>query len=484
MADHIDVFSNSSVSWEPRQLSQMPSPRLYEVRSFFSSTQPASAPTRGLMLDVFISNLPHELNQHTLTRELEMPCRQAGIYQYSVFLIRRQVGRRPSAILTLPTKSLADRFVSCFGSLTRFSRPLMPLLIGRQPVQCRASNRPTRDNYLVRSLAERQREMEAQQQRTLTAPAAAIKDIKSFPITGFQCGAWAPEARDNNLVFNERYTLMRSGTLHFRPRSVLIELDQEDLDTGGDGDPDFIHFMDDFNVVKHTLLVHYESVQKIETDSRDNIFFTLDHAPRIYRNKKVLSERGEYLSRERIGGIDDAHMGYSGFSMVYKVILRNASDHIKVHRLGKKAGIPPIIPQGILTLPPSLDFFTAFTRLLGELQRIPFCSAFQLNALTSNGILPPECVLQLLPRVRRLIADVGDRTAGEILKVFVVEDFDSFGNLDESSLLWTLDRRIEVTSRVLTPRWFEGHDAKYTTMAYVHRAMITPTGVFFYGPRW
>jgi hypothetical protein len=239
-------------------------------------------------------------------------------------------------------------------------------------------------------------------------------------------------------------------------------------------------------VTKYVLLVRYDAVERIVTDSRDEIFFTLHHAPRMYLKKTVTNDQMSSRTRERIGGIDEEHMGYSGFSFVYKIKLLSESDHIRVHRLGKKAGIPPITPQRILTLPAKLDFITAFTRFVSALQderAIPYRPAFQLNALVSNGILPPECVLQLLPRVRKLVADVGECVAGEILKGFVLEDLDFFGNADESLLLRVLEMRIQKTSKELTPQRLKDQDERYKQMAYVHRVMITPTGVFLYGPR-
>jgi len=453
------------------------------------------------MTDIFITNLPYRLNEHQLYRELEMPCRQVEIYCYSVFLGRGKKGSTPWAILTLPNEAAAKTFLKCFGSFSPSTKPLIPLLINKQPVRCRASNRPSRSVFLVKSLATRQSEAEAQQQHPPTAQAA--NDIRSFPITGFECGAWSPETRDNSSVFNRRYKRVCKGVLHFRPRSVLIDLDYKcelaesdpgceskftefDLDYEPDYEAEFAMFDEFSEVIKYALLVRYESVARIVTDSRDEIFFTLLYAPRMYLKKTIDDGMNEYRTRERIGGIDREHMGYSGFSLVYKIKLLNASDHISVQRLGTKAGIPPISPQRILTLPAKLDFITAFTSVISALQderAIPYRPAFQLNALISNGILPPECVLQLLPRVRELVTDVGDRVAGEILKAFVMEDFDLFGNADESSLLQILEMRIEKMS-VLTLQELEDQDMKYKDMAYIHRVMITPTGVFLYGPRW
>jgi hypothetical protein len=161
--------------------------------------------------------------------------------------------------------------------------------------------------------------------------------------------------------------------------------------------------------------------------------------------------------------------------------------------LGKTGGIPPICPQTITTAPASTDFITAFTVLVGELQdrrTYPYRCAFQLNKLVSNVIMPPECVLQLLPRIRTLISEVGPDVAAEILKEFVHQDFGTVGtdNAPQTAsgnlLLSTFDGRVAVWKKIYTPAWFREQESGHTDMAYVHRVMITPTGVFSYGPKW
>jgi hypothetical protein len=433
------------------------------------------------MADVFLSNLS-PITPSRLHRELERPCMQIGAYTHFVHVINAR-GKPPVAILTLPSQDLANTFVTSFGKLNRFSVPRMTLSIQGKPVWVRHSNNPPRDPWLVKGLVDTQKQEILDRtvplhSRRITKSSARDKSSTNFPITGFECGAWAPDTLDDqSSVFNSRYTCSHPGTVNFRPQSVIIEIENP-RSTGE----------------RHTLIMYYHSVYQIFTDYRRDVFFSLLEAPRIYLNKReTLLDFGEKLTRDRIGGIEETHEAFAGFSLVYKVSLQHASDNGKVMRLGKTGGIPPIYSKAIISSPAGKNFVSAFTELVAELQdwRVyPYRCAFQLNKLVSNVIMPPESVLQLLPRVRTLISEVGSRVAAEILKEFVAQDFSTVGTdndpqkASKNSLLSTFESRIAVRKNIYTPEWFQEEEKNHTNMAYVHRVMISPTGVFSYGPKW
>ncbi|KAF8245194.1 RdRP-domain-containing protein [Wilcoxina mikolae CBS 423.85] len=231
--------------------------------------------------------------------------------------------------------------------------------------------------------------------------------------------------------------------------------------------------------------MYYHSIYEIYTNSQSDIFFYLISAPRIYFTKKISDpQTGERLSRDRVCGVEEAHEAFAGFSLVYKVTLRNQTDHPKVLRLGKKAGIPPINPKSVVSELASTNFVLAFTRLVRALQDhqlFPFRPAFQLNALVSNGIAPPETVIKLLPRVRMLILEVGDIVAGGMLERFA---HDLNNGSEGRPIPEILEEHISTTRNILTPQYFEDQKKNHTNMAFIHRMMITPTGVFSYGPGW
>jgi hypothetical protein len=426
------------------------------------------------MADIFISNLP-VVNEHKLRKELEPHMRMAKIHAFHAHIIRGK--KAPCAIVTLPTQQLADLFVVCFGQLTRNATPRMQIQVKGRNVFVKHSDKPPRDAHLVKSLVEQQnrKTKDDEKQAPQVDNTSRDKDTKSFPVLGFQCGAWATETdNEHTTTFNSRYVLERSGTLNFRPQSVIIEF-------GPEANPESLRSA---AARRCTLVMYYHSIGQICTDSQSEIFFTLYLAPRIYFSKKTSDpQTGERLSRDRVSGVEAEHEAFAGFSLVYKVTLQNQADHPKVVRLGKKAGVPPINPGTAVTEPASMDFIHAFTRLVGALQEhrlFPFRPAFQLNALVSNGTIPPETVIKLLPRVRMLISELGDIAAGEILRRFVQNDIGSTG----SEILGTLEAYITKMRPILTPQYFEDEKNSHTNMAYIHRMTITPTGVFSYGPNW
>ena len=287
-----------------------------------------------------------------------MPCRRQGIFAFSVFMIRTRNG--PSAILTLPTAELAKRFIDIHGSMSRFESPKLTLWICGQPVSCRPANKATRDIYVVRSLVEQQNRESAFNMAPMAAEISSIdgarkpekdKTNRSFPINGFELGVWAPDTLNNmTTAFNPRYLVRRDGALIFRPESVVIDLEPAIKNPYGT------------LTKRYTLVMYYHQVYQVVTDGREDVFISLITAPRIYHNIKTADPNaGERVSRERVPGIDDAHEAYSGFSLVYKVTLKNGSkDHTKVLRLGGTRGIVPITPRSIVTRPPKMDFLTAF----------------------------------------------------------------------------------------------------------------------------
>ncbi|KAA8913017.1 RNA dependent RNA polymerase-domain-containing protein [Sphaerosporella brunnea] len=425
------------------------------------------------MADVFLSDLP-VLSQKRLHWELNLPCASIGAHAYLVTL--KSGARGGWAILTLPSQNLANVFVQTYGKFSRDSRPLLALRIMGKEVFCKHSNKPTRDLWVVKSLVEQQnineRTTHVNAAPGTSKPQRREKLASSFQIAGFECGAWTPD--DYLTVFNPRYSCKTPGTVKFRPQSIVIEIERS-------------------HSQRHTLLMYYHDVVHIVTDARTDVFFSLYSAPRIYLNKRVTKPESayvEWLTKDRIGGIDELHEAFAGFSLVYKVSLCNTEDHGRVLRLGKKGGIPPIKPKAIASLPAKMEFTTAFFKLVGELQMAeiyPYRCAFQLNKLVSNAIMPPECVLQLLPRVRQLISEVGPRVAAEILAQLVAQDFGHVGidsDLSGNMLMHAFEKRIQISRNILTPEYFVEQEKKHANMAYVHRVMITPTGVFSYGPKW
>lgn len=461
------------------------------------------------MADIFIAGIPSQVNEYRVRKQLEPYCRSVGIHSFNVHLIRGRSS--PCAILTLPTTELATLFISCYGRLSQLGKPRMNICINGQPIMCSHSRQAPRDIFVVKSLVESQNRAKKEERSAQPAhlPSAAAstasaprdKDPRKFDILGFECGAWATETvAGYSITFNPRYMLARPGTLSFRPQSVLIDIN---LAPPSSPDPALAHDLarDLARCLaglglppaappaaeRCTMVIHYTKMIDICTDSRTHVFFALDSAPRIYFNRKTMTPlQGERLSRERIAGVELEHEAYAGFSLVYKFSLLNPADHAQVIRLSKTAGIPPINPKSVVSVPASPSFLDAFTGLVALLQDrrlFSYRPAFQLNALVSNGIVPPETVQGLLPRVRRLILDVGDDVAAEILKRLVIDDLGRVGS-STSDALQALEQRIHRMRHSFTREHFAKEKERYSDMAYVHRIMITPTGVFSYGPRW
>lgn len=444
------------------------------------------------MADIFISGIPYQVSEFHLRKQLEPYCRNVGIHSFYLHLIR---GRNsPCAILTLPTKELATLFIQCYGRLSSQGQPRLSISINGKPIFCSHSRTAPRDLFIVKSLVESQNQLKEEGERRAQAAASATRDKsqRRFDILGFECGAWATEAVTSlSTTFNPRYVLIRPGTLSFRPQSILIDIELSPpdpsspypallaRDLAGPGSPPAAE--------RCTMVIYYSSVAEICTDSRRHVFFALYTAPRIYFNRKTTTPQlGERLSRERISGVEVEHVAYAGFSLVYKFSLANPADHANFMRLGKRAGIPPIYPKSVVSEPARTSFIDAFTQLVSLLQEpglFPFRPAFQLNALVSNGIVPPETVQGLLPRVRRLVLDVGDVVAAEILKRLVMDDLGRSGSSTRDALQ-VLEQRIALMLPAFTRAHLDEEEERHGDMAYVHRITITPTGVFSYGPRW
>jgi hypothetical protein len=424
------------------------------------------------MAEIFISNLPNKINENSLKKSLTTHLQRIGLYAFTPKIVKGRGG--PQAFLTVPSVELARTLVREYGEGSPLS-----ISIKSKKLIIRLGNRPPHDLYMVMSLVEQQKkEVEqrthvAHSDERLQLRRKAPKD--GFPIIGFACGAWATENTDSRAtIFNMRYELYRSGTIQFQPQSIEIDFE----------DPDEFNGADDLfsNSTNFSMRIYNHTIREVSTDGRNNIYLYLHFAPRFYfKRRQTDMFLGERLTRDRVAGIDSDHEGYTGFSFVYRIMLSESRDNSRIVHLASNHGLQ-VASKTIHSRPPSAPFIDSFFSVMGQIQdygTFPFRCAFQLHALVSNGFLPPETVLKLLPKAKQLIRKAGEVKAAAIIREFVADhlNYSADGILD-------LFNEHAADLKEWTDEYFADEKEKHAHQINIHRVSVTPTGVFCYGPSW
>lgn len=427
--------------------------------------------------DVFVCNVPRNISPQQLKKQLRPHCTALGIYAYDAHLFPGRSGTS-SGTITFDSTETVEKFLKFCGKM-RFSQPHITVQIGQCCLCFRPSNKPTRDLYLVQSLFAKQQEalkaVEAAKVRSKDPikKQTGKKEIKKFDVLQLDCGIWSPES-PSRTAFEPQYSLQRTGSLTFRHRAIILQLDADMR----------------IESKKPRIMVAFlhSNILLITMDNSRHIILTLRHPPRVYRQSQnpADTQLGELTGSERATSIDDDHACFIAISFVYRIALRSDRDRANVLRLGKKDGNPPISTKNIPLAHPTVPFETAVRGLFHQLRSsFEFCVAFQLSALFSNGFMSPQSLLELLPKVRVLTQTIGAADSTIVLQGFV-NDLRYFG-AERPEGYTEAKARLEFCvrrhARLRMSEKYAKESSENPDMVWVHHATITPSGCYFWGPR-
>ena len=434
-------------------------------------------------MDIFIRNVPDQSTEKQLRKFLLPHLRALGT---DVFNCNKFRNKR-LALVTMLDPILAHRFLAQYGdNAVQSSTALKPKLtfLG-QPLYFSASNKRP-DPILLQSLQKQAKDKEKNTHRGRQQALQYERLEREYSYLSFSCGIW--DHKDSRLAFKSHFHDARRGRIMFGKQALALVVE-----------PDYGLYS------RYRVDFPYNSVQSITLgDFQDpSLTFTLSEAPRIFEiteteqalqallnSLQIGSRTRTPPKRMRISSLTATHDTVVGSCFVYRVLLSEPSSLRRIDSLlrqGQK--MPPSISCPTSVMEAEVTFQVEMRRLLVALSGPPhplsFGVKFQMQRLAQNGYLTPDRVLMLLPHVTRMFQRSGGTVCMEAIRKmsrqipFAGPDTDP-NSFDLDSLTNLLRDNEAAATTSGCPTFDLAH--QHSHIALIHKATVTPTGVFLEGP--
>jgi hypothetical protein len=430
-------------------------------------------------MDIFVRNVPNQSTDNQLHKFLLPHLRALGTDVFNCNKFRN----KKLALVTVLDPVLAHRFLAMYGdNVMRSPTQITPKLtyLG-QPLYFSAGNRQP-DPLLLQSLRKEAKDKANKPHKA--SPAARIE--RQYPYLSLWCGVWDYEG--SKLSFISHFQDGRRGRVMFGKQTLALVVEPE-------------------NGLRSCYRVDfpYNSILSITLGNihDSSLTFTLAEAPRIFEipdstqmlqaliNDLGISSRTRTVpQRKRISSLGPTHDIVVSSCFVYRILLAEPSSlrHIdSLLRQGQK--LPASIPCTTSVMKAKMTFRAEMRTLLLALthpsEPLSFGVKFQMQRLAQNGYLAPALVLKLLPEVTRIFARSGGVICIEaVRKLFRQIPYagpDADPNAFDLETLLQLLRGNEETATANGSPMFD-LTQQHSHIALIHKATVTPTGVFLEGP--
>ena len=263
------------------------------------------------------------------------------------------------------------------------------------------------------------------------------------------------------------------------------------------------------------VIIRYDSIESMVTGDVDrnnpSISFSLAEAPRLYEKISTPTE-DEMLAqtlltlalqrpgsripfnpvkRKRTSALNKAHGKVVASCLCYRVTLFDNRDMRAVRALNQIQEIPSSVAYNTtVEFDTTHSFPVQMTKLNnaltgGKYAQFSFGAKFQLQRLAQNGYLPPSRVVDLMDAVSKLSSDISWSVMAKAIQR-LSEQIPYAGpatDASELSLETLSDQLVEnVASIVKEQSYSKGLSEQPEHIAQVFKAVITPTGIYLYGP--
>jgi hypothetical protein len=437
-------------------------------------------------MEVFVRDVPPQLTENGL-RNFLLP-HLVGL-SITTFHCQKQLHQRWALITFLRIED-GSRFLGTYG---QGSPKQIEML--QSYISCSISKKAA-NAHLIRSLAKEEKEKENTPKlaKGLTKEKSNTSTVTTFPLSEISCGIWTYSGSE--LAFVPNLTWKTKAEAKFRTQSMSLTAE-----------------------MGKRIDIPYSIVAGITTEDVGNVSFTftLFKAPRIYvvsqqsnsvrdpsaaMSRLSLRDRGS-SQRIRAGSIDNEHALLSGTCLVYRLAVStrvtvgrgasNFAEEVGTHMraLAKMPGMPPIAHQRTNIHVPKKKYFIdqnqlrdTLTKMASHNPPVPWSLNFQLRRLEMNGYLPPAKIFTMLPEIERMLYRSGVfHTTNAVRKLFHQIPYpgpDTDASELELETLLNLLRENEAQSKRGGEE--EVRLGANSGLAMIHRAMITPAGVYVEGP--
>ena len=437
---------------------------------------------------MFVRNLPDSITEKQVRRYFGPILAKLEIHTFHC----QKLKGRGLATLTVLDVTKGKSFLLVHGQTKPgregFDKVRQKLFHMRKPVNCFEGNKVP-DQYLLQSLQKEENEkVHAKKNRKSKPIEGRLRDLQRvFSISRISCGRW--DYMQNRLAFFSHFQEQREGRLVFGRRALTVHMRNPYL-----------------YLPTHQIEIPYNSIESMTIGNQSNATVTvsLAEAPKMYEEvpqpgdltalvsgmKKVGFQNPQpNVRRKRIMAIGKSHEVVVSSCLCYRFVLLNSSDILRIQALKRISEIPQSIPWDT-TVVTEFNFPAQVTMLnfaLGghNYSKFPFELKFQLQKLAQNGYLSPPMVLKFMEAIAPHIPNVTDSVATAAIRRLDNQIPYPGPNADVSDLsLETLsDLFTHNLETVIRERAYSIGSAKtYEHIAPIHKAMVTPTGIFLSGP--
>ena len=437
-------------------------------------------------MEVIVRNLHDQVTEKQVDNFFRKVLDKLGIKTY----LCQKLKARGVATITILDTNKARQFIKTHGQTQPGAKgfalvPSKLFHMGR-PINCSVSNN-TPDEFLLRSL---KKEESDRSKKPKIVPGKADEnhrpgkhhDRRAFDISSLRCGQWDYVGTD--LVFVPYSQERKRGRVIFGPRSLLIKLWPQTPTSP-------IQQVD----------IPYSSVQSmtIGPNTNPSITFSLAESPKLFEGldtgaevletalKKLLSPKGrQAFTRKRITALGKEHESVVSSCLCYRLMLSNGADVAGIRALRRFPEIPESF-QWDTSAVMKTSFAAQMAALYSALgsSSLPFDLLFQMQKLAQNAHLGPAKVIELLAVVS-LHAKVRDISIVALSVRNLCAQIPFAGPATEASdfSLSTLTQMlIDNQESIIGGETYQPNLAdQYDHIASVHKVMVTPTGIYLYGP--
>ena len=442
-------------------------------------------------MEVLVRNLHDQVTENQLDRYFRNVLDKLGIKTYYC----QKLKARGMATITILDTAKARQFLQVHGQTEPGPRgsasvPVKLFHMHRQ-IYCSVSKNNPPEEYLLHSLRKKESDRYAasQSKKPTIVPGRVDENRRpgnnrrAFDISSLKCGQWDYVGAD--LAYVTYYQERKKGRIIFGPRSLFIKLwplaPQLPL---------------------QQVEVPYSTVQSmtIGPNSNPSITLSLSESPRLFENLDTnilevalrsmdISKPTQSFTRKRITALSKEHETVVSSCLCYRIILSNAADVAGIRALRHFPEIPGSITYNTSEFM-RLSFATQMTALQSALSSskysgLPFELKFQIQKLAQNGYLSPAKVVELLAVVACHVRERDLRIVTQSVRTLHGQI--PFAGPATEALELSLDTLtqmlVENQESILREEIYVPDLAgQYDHIASVHKAMVTPTGVYLYGP--
>ncbi len=444
-------------------------------------------------MEVIVRNLHDSVTEKQVNNFFRNVLDKLGIKTYAC----QKLKGRGMATITIPDVNKGRQFLKMHGQTEPGAKgfasvPVKLVHMGRS-INCSVSNKSP-DEFLLRSLKkdESDRYAASQSKKPRIVPGRGDENRgpgnhkrRAFDISSLKCGQWDYIGADPAFVTYSQER--KKGRMIFGPRSLLIKIWPQDPTSP-----------------LQQVEFPYSSVHSMTVGPNKNpsITFSLAEAPRLFENLKTdvdifqvalqklaINKGSQEFTRKRITALSKEHETVVSSCLCYRIMLSNSADIAGVRALRHISEIPDSVSwdtSAVMKTPFAAQMTGLHSALSGSTYgNLPFDLKYQMQKLAQNGSLSPAKVVELLAVVSRHAKDRDVRVVTQSVRTLYGQ-IPFAGPATEAS-----DLSLETLTQMLVDNqeslirgetYVPDLADQYDHIASVHKAMVTPTGVYLYGP--